>query len=90
MATHFSVLAWIIPGMGEPGGLPSTGSHIVGHDLSNLAAAEGLKKKKKKTKTAVFGSVRNEESLKIFEKGSHTIKAMLPEDNTGNGMKENK
>ena len=38
----------------------------------------------------VFGSVHNEESLKIFEKGSHTIKAMLPEDNTGNGMKENK
>ena len=32
MATHSSVLAWRIPGMGEPGGLPSMGSHKVGHD----------------------------------------------------------
>ena len=32
MATHSSVLAWIIPGTGEPGGLPSMGSHRVGHD----------------------------------------------------------
>ena len=31
-ATHSSVLAWRIPRMGEPGGLPSTGSHRVGHD----------------------------------------------------------
>ena len=32
MSTHFSVLAWRIPGMGEPGGLPSMESHRVGHD----------------------------------------------------------
>ena len=32
MTTHSSVLAWKIPGMGEPGGLPSMGSHRVGHD----------------------------------------------------------
>ena len=32
MATHSSVLAWRIPGRGEPGGLPSMGSHRVGHD----------------------------------------------------------
>ena len=32
MATHFSVLAWRIPGTGEPGGLPSMGSHRVGND----------------------------------------------------------
>ena len=32
MATHSSVLAWRIPGTGEPGGLPSTGSHRVRHD----------------------------------------------------------
>ena len=38
-ATHSSVLAWRIPGMGKPGGLPSMGSHRVGHDWSNLAAA---------------------------------------------------
>ena len=39
MATHSSVLAWRIAGTGEPGGLPSMGSHSVGHDLSDLAAA---------------------------------------------------
>ena len=32
MATHSSVLAWRIPGTGEPGGLPFMGSHKVGHD----------------------------------------------------------
>ena len=39
MATHSSVLAWRIPGTAEPGGLPSMGSHRVGHDWSALAAA---------------------------------------------------
>ena len=39
MATHSSVLAWTIPGTGEPGGLPSMGSHRVRHDWSNLTAA---------------------------------------------------
>ena len=39
MATHSSVLAWTIPGTGKPGGLPSMGSHRVGHDWSDLAAA---------------------------------------------------
>ena len=39
MATHSSVLAWRLPGTGEPGGLPSMGSHRVGHDWSDLAAA---------------------------------------------------
>ena len=39
MATHSSILAWRIPGMGEPGGLPSLGLHRVGHDWSDLAAA---------------------------------------------------
>ena len=42
MATHSSVLAWRIPGMGEPGGLPSMGSHRVGHDWSDLAAAAAV------------------------------------------------
>ena len=55
MATHSSVLAWRIPGMEEPGGLPSMGSHRVGHDWSDLAAAATHKccnkrlKKKQKT-----------------------------------------
>ena len=39
MATHSSVLAWRIPGTGEPGGLLSMGSHRVGHDWSDLAAS---------------------------------------------------
>ena len=42
MATHSSVLAWRIPGTGEPGGLPSMGSHRVRHDWSDLAAATYL------------------------------------------------
>ena len=42
MATHSSVLAWRIPGMEEPGGLPSRGSHRVGHNWSDLAVAAGL------------------------------------------------
>ena len=39
MTTHSSVLAWRIPGTGEPGGLPSVGLHRVRHDWSDLAAA---------------------------------------------------
>ena len=45
MATHSSVLTWRIPGMGEPGGLPSMGSHRVGHDWSNLAATAAVFKR---------------------------------------------
>ena len=39
MATHSSILAWRIPRTEEPSGLPSMGSHRVGHDCSDLAAA---------------------------------------------------
>ena len=39
MATHSRVLAWRIPGTGEPGGLPSLGSRRVGRDWSDTAAA---------------------------------------------------
>ena len=42
MATHSGVLAWRIPGTGEPGGLPSLGLHRVRHDWSDLAAATSL------------------------------------------------
>ena len=48
MATHSSVLAWRIPGTGEPGGLPSMGSHRVGHDWSDLAAAAAAESWEKK------------------------------------------
>ena len=42
MATHSSILAWRIPGTGAPGGLPSMGSHRVGHDWSDLAVAAAV------------------------------------------------
>ena len=42
MATHSSILGWRIPGTGEPGGLPSMGSHRVGHNRSDLAAAAAM------------------------------------------------
>ena len=45
MATHSTVLAWRIPGMGEPGGLLSVGSHRVGHDWHDLAAAAVTKER---------------------------------------------
>ena len=50
MAAHSSVLAWRVPGTGEPGGLPSLGSHRVGHDWSDLAAAAALDYKVKQDK----------------------------------------
>ena len=43
MAAHSHVLAWRIPETAEPGGLPSMGSHRVGHDRSDLAAAAASK-----------------------------------------------
>ena len=42
MATHYSILAWRIPGTEEPGGLPSMGSHRVVHDWDDLAAAANI------------------------------------------------
>ena len=47
MATHSSTLAWRIPGTEEPSGLPSMGSHRVGHNWSDLAAEEEKEEKKK-------------------------------------------
>ena len=53
MATHSRVLAWRIPGMGEPAGLPSMGSHRVRHDWSDLAAAVASMVRRKKIFLAV-------------------------------------
>ena len=50
MATHSSILSWRIPGMGEPGGLPSMGSHRVRHDWSDLAATAAADNSEKVTK----------------------------------------
>ena len=67
MATHSSVLAWRIPGMAEPVGLPSMGSHRVGHDWSDLAAAAAASVSK--------------DSLKV-QLGSKKICSSLVEVNT--------
>ena len=55
VATHSSVLAWRIPGMGEPGRLPSMGSHRVGHDWSDLAAAAAATRETKAIITGGWG-----------------------------------
>ena len=55
MATHSSVLAWRIPGTGEPGGPPSMGSHRVGHDWSDLAAVAAAADKVKERISEVEG-----------------------------------
>ena len=55
MATHSSVLAWRIPGIGEPGGLPYMGSHRVGHNWSDLAAAAVLCNKDLMCRQANYG-----------------------------------
>ena len=57
-----SILAWRIPGMGEPGGLPSMGSHRVGHDWSDLAAAAEIKQIRKPTPWAMLQRVDGEGS----------------------------
>ena len=51
MATHSSVLAWRIPGTGEPGGLPSMGSHRVRHDWSDLAASSSSRSSTRRSNT---------------------------------------
>ena len=47
MAAHSSILAWRIPGMREPDGLPSMGLHRVGHNWSDLAAAAAADQKRR-------------------------------------------
>ena len=51
MATHSSVLAWRVPGTVEPGGLPSMGSHRVGHDWNDLAVAAWRPRRPPRTNT---------------------------------------
>ena len=71
METHSSVLACRIPGTGEPGGLPSMGSHRVGHDWSDLAAAAAArhwytKENEKKKKRAKWNNARDGWGLSIY------------------------
>ena len=70
MATHSSILAWRIPGTGEPGGLPSVGLHRVGHDLAAAAVIQGRQ-------TQVSGSEYREEGTdleKVLEVKSGAFK----------------
>ena len=53
MATHSSILSWRIPGTGEPGGLPSMGSHRVTHNSSDLAASSILSGEKALSHTVI-------------------------------------
>ena len=81
MATHSSVLAWRIPGMGEPGGLLSMGPHRAGRYWSDSAAAFKVKDKKKHLKehyTLVGQSVSlgvqhsySETTLEVFQGSTH-------------------
>ena len=73
MATHSSVLAWRIPGMGEPSGLPSMGSYRVGHDRSDLAA-EAQSVKNAAMRETCIGSLGWEDHL---EEGVATHSSFL-------------
>ena len=57
MATHSSTPAWRIPGTEQPGWLPSMGSHRVGHDWSDLAAAAAARRRWRWTVTYSEGKV---------------------------------
>ena len=94
MATHSSILAWRIPGKEEPGGLPSTGLHRVGHDWSDLAAAaaatEGLNPKDSFSDSSEALFQRSKGGAWIYsfcdKLGSQNIKRLLkkkqtPQDN---------
>ena len=72
MATHSSVIAWRIPGMGEPGGLLSMGSHRVGHDWSDLAAAAAIGRKVMTNLDIIFKSRDITLPTKV-----HLVKAMV-------------
>ena len=71
IATHSSVLAWRIPGTAEPGGLPSMGSHRVGHDWSDLAAVE--KAMAPHSSTLAWKIPRTEEPGGLQSRGSHRV-----------------
>ena len=66
MATHSSVLAWRIPGTGEPGGLQSMGSHRVGQDRSDLAAAAAGKWKRLTTPAHPLAKEASHKAVFLF------------------------
>ena len=72
MATHSSILAWRIPGMAEPGGLPSMGSHRVRHHWRDLAAAAESKTAKKREEMSKWGKCNIVKSSKRTTKSLST------------------
>ena len=74
MATHSSVLAWRIPGTGEPGGLLSLGSHTVGHDCSDSAAAQQVSLYSVMRKAGLpRGTVLSDNSISLFTLIEHLL-----------------
>ena len=71
MATHSSVLAWRIPETGEPGGLLPMGSHRVGHDWSDLAAAAAANTLFPKSVLALWALTLQNQNLKKIYKQEH-------------------
>ena len=82
MATHSSVLAWRIPGTGEPGGLPSMGSHRVGHDWIHLAAAAAAAAQFCLEKKQIFLSASRLLHASLFSKKLILLKTVLQNLNT--------
>ena len=78
MATHSNVLAWRIPDTGEPGGLPSVGSHRVRHDWSDLAAAAGYIKHIHNVTMTYIIYVRSKEQFKALGKLGSIVSILIP------------
>ena len=72
MAIHSSVLAWRIPGMGDPGGLPSMGSHRVGHDWSDLAISQYSYLENSMDKWIWWATVHGVENSRTWLSNLHT------------------
>ena len=77
MATHSSVLAWRIPGTGEPGELLSMGSHRVGHDWSDLAAAAACRRSCKGPISAMNWSDREVGSSQISKASEGPVSRVI-------------
>ena len=74
MATPSSVLAWRIPGTGEPGGLPSLGSHRVRHDQSDFARMHALEKEMANHSGILAWRIQGtEEPGGLLSMGSHRV-----------------
>ena len=87
MATHSSVLPWRIPGMAEPGGLPSMGSHRVGHDSSifkyiiasvTITRYKGFLVMNSATNQQLFNVILHSNITKLFSERSEVIQLYLP------------